>query len=290
MECDTDPFLGTASPSRWCLQQWRVGCPLIDTTLARDDDTYVVRSFQVTPTRFLAWHCRQDGVCSHDDDDTYVVRSSQAIVIARWNQPVSWQGIAVKMVLAAMAGRLTFTSETDPYLGKASPSTWCLQPCETDPYLGKASPSKWCLQPWRVESPLPGTTLASPGDLLSLCGLQTLKAVLSMRHVMKIITQRDVYQSRLGRAIVCNISLSCTNGRAAVRYIESLRRVTLRFSGVASESGADRELSAWKCVRGYSAASQILSVMMSLKAELIVCNILIDQSPEVSHRRQVLSW
>ncbi|GJS73600.1 hypothetical protein Tco_0706441 [Tanacetum coccineum] len=33
--------------------------------LRGDDDTYVVRSFQVEPTRFLARHCRQNGACSH---------------------------------------------------------------------------------------------------------------------------------------------------------------------------------------------------------------------------------
>ncbi|GJV49259.1 protein FAR1-related sequence 5 [Tanacetum coccineum] len=157
-----------------------------------DDDTYVVRSFQVKPTRILARHRRQNGVCSHGgstdwihgiimqllycllglsetrrlllrgDDDTYVVRSFQV-------EPTRFMARHYRQNGASSHG-----GSTDLY-----------QPCETDPYLGKASPSKWCLQPWRVESPLPG-----PGDLFSRCGLQKLKAVLSMRHVMKVLEGR----------------------------------------------------------------------------------------------------
>ncbi|GKB19241.1 hypothetical protein Tco_0853164, partial [Tanacetum coccineum] len=50
VKLDLYPYLGVAAPRRACSHG--------------DDDTYVVRSFQVKPTRILARHRRQNGVCS----------------------------------------------------------------------------------------------------------------------------------------------------------------------------------------------------------------------------------
>ncbi|GJZ48729.1 retrovirus-related pol polyprotein from transposon TNT 1-94 [Tanacetum coccineum] len=80
---DTDLFLGMTSPSRWCLQQWRVGYPLTDTTLARDTDPFLGMAL---PSRWglqPIWTTLGEqtilSTCEPSDSDTHNVCASRIV-------------------------------------------------------------------------------------------------------------------------------------------------------------------------------------------------------------------
>ncbi|GJV14284.1 hypothetical protein Tco_1359607 [Tanacetum coccineum] len=108
MVSESDPYLGGAAPTAWCLQPWQDGSSFVQVALTKSEPLYgdVSSMGRVVPKPRIAM------VRIIDLGSNYLITSDDDTVFLRL--------------------LLIMVSESDPYLGGAAPPVWCLQPWQIE--------------------------------------------------------------------------------------------------------------------------------------------------------------